>query len=451
MQKFQRNYRIVFEIGERGTAHLTDYYAQEIIEVAYPFTLEFNLSAGINFGKITSGTFKLYNLAPDVRAKLWKDNFNQKKYVTMWVYAGYGDNTPLIFKGDILECYSYRQSGDTNYITTIKSDDGSYLFQYGMANRTFNEGTEFDNILKTLLAEIPQYKVGYITPSIKPLKRNQTFIGQTMDLLGREYGGYQIFIDKGELNILDTNDVVPGDLLVLTAESGLLGSPRRENLYLEVDVIFEPRIKIGQAIELISDSLPFVNNIYKVVGLTHSGTISPVECGKVITTVQLYMGTEPFNALKSATVGEEETTENTKNDGWVNPLKAKYSISGRYGDARYKKGKYDHDHKGIDMATYTSGVPVYAAADGKVSICYNDVGGYGNVVYVNHGKGANGKIITSRYGHLTKWTVSPGQQLYKGTTIIGYVGSTGYSSGPHLHFEIRENEKAVNPLQYINL
>lgn len=441
MQKFQRNYRIVFEIGERGSAQLTDYYAQEIIEVAYPFTIEFNISSGINFSNITTGTFKLYNLSPEVRARLWKDNFNQKKYVTMWVYAGYSENMPLIFKGDILECYSYRQSGDTNYITQIKSDDGSYLFQYGIANKTFNKGTEFDNLLNTLLAEIPQYKVGYITPSIKPLKCNQTFIGQTMDLLGKEYGGYQIFIDKSELNILDTNDVVPGDILVLTAESGLLGSPRRENLYLEVDVIFEPRIKIGQAIELISDSLPFVNNIYKVVGLTHNCTISPIDCGKAITTVQLYMGTEPFNQLEKAIM--EETT--TSDGQWMKPVKGG-RITSQFGLRARPLPGGSTDHQGIDIGVAYN-TPVYAAANGTV-LSAKVNGGYGNFVSINHGRDSAGNMLESWYGHLNKWLVSPGQKVVKGQQIA-LVGSTGISSGPHLHFQINKNGKAVNPIQYI--
>ena len=100
------------------------------------------------------------------------------------------------------------------------------------------------------------------------------------------------------------------------------------------------------------------------------------------------------------------------------------------------------------MAT-VQGTPVYAAANGTVATCYYNPGGYGNVVYVNHGKNDNGVLLSSRYGHLTRWVVTPGQKVQKGTSIIGYVGNTGNSSGAHLHFEIRENNTAVNPLQYI--
>lgn len=442
MQKFQRNYKIVFEIGERGTGKLTEYYAQEIIEVKYPFTLHFKVSAGINFGNVASASFQIYNLSPEVRAKLWKDNFNQKKYITVWFYAGYGDNMPLIFHGDILECYSYRQGGDVDYITDIKSDDGGYLFQYGISNATFIEGTKFENLLKSLLLDTPQYKAGYITADIPPIKKDKTFIGQTLDLLGREYGGYQIFIDKGELNVLDKDDVVPGDILVITAESGLLGSPRRAEQFLQLETIFEPQIKLAQAIELISDSLPFVNNIYKVVGYTHSGTISPVESGKVVTEIQLYMGLNPFNELKKATV--EENKQETSGQ-WSKPIKGG-RITSQFGYRKAPKAGASTGHKGIDIGVPYD-TPVYAPENGTVTGAYIN-GGFGKFIALNHGKDKDGNLLISWYGHLNKWLVSSGQKVSKGQQI-GLVGSTGISTGPHLHFQVMKNGSPVNPIEYI--
>ena len=75
--------------------------------------------------------------------------------------------------------------------------------------------------------------------------------------------------------------------------------------------------------------------------------------------------------------------------------------------------------------------------------------GYGNVTIINHGY-KNGKKISSLYAHQWRMLVKKGQFVEKGS-IIGYVGSTGYSTGPHLHFEIRENGKPVNPSQYLKL
>jgi murein DD-endopeptidase MepM/ murein hydrolase activator NlpD len=98
-------------------------------------------------------------------------------------------------------------------------------------------------------------------------------------------------------------------------------------------------------------------------------------------------------------------------------------------------------HEGQDIdAVY--GSPVQAAASGKVTIAGRQRG-YGNVVYVDHGAG-----LSTRYGHLSQINVAVGQTVTRGQTI-GLVGSTGRSTGPHLHYEVRINNQVVNPRNYL--
>lgn len=98
-------------------------------------------------------------------------------------------------------------------------------------------------------------------------------------------------------------------------------------------------------------------------------------------------------------------------------------------------------HEGQDIdALY--GTPVQAAATGRVIIAGRQRG-YGNVVYVDHGSG-----LSTRYGHLSEIDVSVGQTVTRGQTI-GLVGSTGRSTGPHLHYEVRINNQPVDPRQYL--
>ncbi len=98
-------------------------------------------------------------------------------------------------------------------------------------------------------------------------------------------------------------------------------------------------------------------------------------------------------------------------------------------------------HEGIDLgAAY--GSPIAAAAAGVV-IYAGWEGGYGNLVVIDHGGG-----LASAYGHQSRIAVSVGQSVSQGETI-GYVGSTGHSTGPHLHFEVRVNGQAVDPLGYL--
>ena len=98
-------------------------------------------------------------------------------------------------------------------------------------------------------------------------------------------------------------------------------------------------------------------------------------------------------------------------------------------------------HKGVDLAEPT-GTPVYATADGVISKA-EWFSSYGLFISVEHGAD-----IQTRYGHLSRLNVEAGQQVHKGD-LIGYVGSTGRSTGPHLHYEVRIAGTAVNPIPYL--
>ncbi len=102
-------------------------------------------------------------------------------------------------------------------------------------------------------------------------------------------------------------------------------------------------------------------------------------------------------------------------------------------------------HPGIDI-TNDLGIPIVASNNGVVSnvIAGTWDGGYGNNVYIDGGDG-----YTTHYAHMSSIYVSPGQSVVAGKTVIGTVGSTGRSTGPHLHFEIRQNGVLVNPLSFL--
>jgi murein DD-endopeptidase MepM/ murein hydrolase activator NlpD len=107
-------------------------------------------------------------------------------------------------------------------------------------------------------------------------------------------------------------------------------------------------------------------------------------------------------------------------------------------------------HNGIDIGKRGSSVPIVAVASGTVSRSYYS-SSYGNVVYVVHS--VNGQIFTTVYAHMESRSVSDGQTVGQGQ-VLGYMGSTGRSTGPHLHFEIHKGgwskSNAVNPRNYIN-
>ena len=100
-------------------------------------------------------------------------------------------------------------------------------------------------------------------------------------------------------------------------------------------------------------------------------------------------------------------------------------------------------HSGVDISAVV-GSSVIAPADGIVTFA-DFLGGYGRAIMVDHGHG-----ITTRYGHLSSFAVAAGQYIHRGDTI-GYVGLSGRSTGPHLHYEVRINDAPVNPYKYLRL
>ena len=99
-------------------------------------------------------------------------------------------------------------------------------------------------------------------------------------------------------------------------------------------------------------------------------------------------------------------------------------------------------HPGMDIAN-DMGTPIVATADGMVTVAGWNSGGYGNMVDIDHGNG-----IMTRYGHGSQVVVSAGQYVRKGQLIM-YMGSTGFSTGPHVHYEVHVDGQTVNPVSYL--
>lgn len=112
-------------------------------------------------------------------------------------------------------------------------------------------------------------------------------------------------------------------------------------------------------------------------------------------------------------------------------------ITSTYGMRRHPILGYKRMHSGVDFGG-GYGAPIYAVTDGTVAMAGRN-GGYGNYVRLNHGNG-----LGTGYGHMSRIAVRPGQRVAQGQ-VIGYIGSTGLSTGPHLHYELYRNGRAVNP------
>ncbi len=126
---------------------------------------------------------------------------------------------------------------------------------------------------------------------------------------------------------------------------------------------------------------------------------------------------------------------------WITPVSG-WRLSSPFGMRKHPVLGYSRMHNGIDMAC-AQGTPIYATRAGKVTRAAYQAGGAGNYVSINHLDG-----FASIYMHMTHYVVSAGQTVSQGQ-LIGYVGSTGISTGPHLHFGVSYAGTYVNPLAYI--
>ena len=123
-------------------------------------------------------------------------------------------------------------------------------------------------------------------------------------------------------------------------------------------------------------------------------------------------------------------------------------ITSQYGSRLHPIQGIIKNHAGIDIGGST-GNPVYAAADGVIIYSQYNTGGYGNMVMIDHGTNSEGVKIVTLYGHGNKLLRNVGESVKQGELIME-MGSTGNSTGPHVHFEVRENGVAVDPKKYLS-
>ena len=135
---------------------------------------------------------------------------------------------------------------------------------------------------------------------------------------------------------------------------------------------------------------------------------------------------------------DSETLKNALGELWILPLACSYRISSEYGYRADPFTGVRSFHTGMDLAV-SAGTPIRASMGGKVSTAgWSNT--YGNYVIISHGNG-----YQTLYAHMQKYTVKKGETVNQGQNI-GYVGSTGYSTGPHLHFSVYKNSNLVSPL-----
>lgn len=277
MEKWTRNYVLSVQVDEK---------AKEYVDITMPLTISFNIKRSIN-STANTASITVLNLAESTRRKVFLDNYKFMYYKGIELRAGYGKETetlPLIFKGNIQSAFSMRNGVD--YETSIEALDGGFAYVNATSNRQFAKGTTDRQALKALASDLPHIELGKIGEFGSKLTRGNTISGSTLEYFST-FSEDNFFIDLEKINCLSNNEGFEGNIKVIDSDCGLLGSPLRQEAFLTFEMIFEPRLQIGQFVELKSKTELMFNGTYKVIGIEHSGTISDAQSGQCKTKVSL--------------------------------------------------------------------------------------------------------------------------------------------------------------------
>ena len=158
-------------------------------------------------------------------------------------------------------------------------------------------------------------------------------------------------------------------------------------------------------------------------------------------TKQIYIQSKSFDEVVKLAKNKEKLLASIPAIMPINHKDLFHTISSNFGWRTHPIYKTQQFHPGMDFA-YPQGTPIYASGDGLIETADDMAQGYGNHVVINHGFG-----YQTLYGHMSKIAVHANQKVNRGQ-LIGYVGSTGLSTGPHLHYEVIKNGEKVNPINY---
>lgn len=274
--KFQCHYRLILQWVE------DDKVGQAI--VSDPITINFNIKKAL-FQSTNTATITIYNLDAGTRESMYQDRllFNTIKEKSVTLLAGYGETLTTCLFGHVQQCYSERVG--TDMVTTIDVIDPDILTQY--TSVTFDAGTTFKEAINYLTSQFPNLKQGEVGSFEGEFKTPTVFDGNSFSAINELTGGHT-FIDNGILNTLNDNECLSNyGAYLIQSDTGLLGTPKRYDAVLEIEMLFEPSIRLGQMVEIVSETQSRFNGQYKVVGLEHNCTISGATAGTRTTKIQV--------------------------------------------------------------------------------------------------------------------------------------------------------------------
>jgi hypothetical protein len=271
------------------------------LSVLLPTTIEFDISRNFLGGGANHATFRIYNLAADSRndVRFDIDNFGETRIVSL--IAGYGKSVYQIFTGTLMRAHSIREG--VNFITTFECQDNNFIYTNAFFSGQFLAGTSMSSQFSNIIAQFPKDNNGNTLVSVGAIgsfpqtnPRPTTYNKPSVALL-KEISDNKFFIDNGKAHVLNNNEYIStgNKPLMITPQTGLLATPQLEDANLTIDVLFEPRLQVGNLIQIQSSTdTKFNNRTWRVNCVKHRGMISGAVCGEVVTTIQVTYSKQTF-------------------------------------------------------------------------------------------------------------------------------------------------------------
>lgn len=299
MGKLNRIYRLTIQLQDAEGFNI-----DEALIIELPFGIDFTVDRSMYAG-MNSLDIDIYNLSPNNRNKIFQDVYSNRngQYRNIILEAGYqGQGMTVIFNGNVWTAYS-RRSG-VNMITHIHAVDGLST-QSGMINTTLQAGVTTLDVVNNLAQTMPDLKTGTINVKNHTFTRPVVLKGNSYRLL-KTYTEDNVFVDMQEINVMRVDDVIEGFIPAINDNSGLLGAPERQDATLVVNMMFEPRLLIGQLLEITSRISPQFDGTYKLWGIKHSGQINLASAGNCTTTLQLQVGSQVFGRFNEIKAEQQQ-------------------------------------------------------------------------------------------------------------------------------------------------
>ncbi len=302
--KFQRTYQLQIQ-GQDGNIYQIGSDSGE----GPLLTMEFSVSRA-SMASAQSGSFRIRNLPFEIRSAIGRDWYNMGAYRSLIVRSGYV-GTPLstIFNGLVIRVASYREEGGVDWITEIEGHDFSLVmgnsfsrWTIGSQDAPVTQTQVIDRLVQDLQFNVSKQDlnlgIGYIG-NFSANRYSYTANDYTWNLLQVETDRLS-YIDNGKIYCLPNGDSFKGDLQLISSSTGLLGTPKRCQNSLSVEMIFEPSLVPGQQIYLDTNSDPKLNSLfngaYIITGVQQAGVISQTVNGKCKTVALLQLAGTPFTA-----------------------------------------------------------------------------------------------------------------------------------------------------------